>query len=71
MITPELVEEQQQEQNIITLEIVPFGNDQWKSMGTEYEKSFLAFKEITDNSISAAGQDKCEILITLVGYLPP
>jgi hypothetical protein len=67
MITPELVEEQQQEQNIITLEIVPFGNDQWKSMGTEYEKSFLAFKEITDNSISASGQDKCEILITLIG----
>jgi len=67
MITPETLEQQQEEQNIIKLEIVPFGNDQWKSMGTEYEKSFLAFKEITDNSISASGQDKCEILITLIG----
>lgn len=50
---------------VLPVEIVPFGKDQWKSMGTEYEKSFTAFKEILDNSVSASMNHRCEILITL------
>ena len=50
---------------IIPIEIVPYGKDQWKSMGTEYERSFTAFKEIIDNSVSAARDSKCNIVITL------
>jgi|694.fasta_scaffold96047_2 hypothetical protein len=53
------------ELEILPIEIVPYGKDQWRSMGTEYERSFTAFKEIIDNSISASGESKCEILIKL------
>jgi len=51
---------------IISVEMFPTGRAQWRTLGTEYSKSFTALKEIIDNSISASGERTCEIIIKIL-----
>jgi hypothetical protein len=54
------------ENNIISVDMFPTGRAQWRTLGTEYTKSFTALKEITDNSISASGDRDCKIIIKIL-----
>jgi hypothetical protein len=56
-----------QNQNRLDVDIIPQGGDIWRTLGTEYEKSFTAIKEIFDNSVSRADNEgvKCKINISL------
>lgn len=54
------------ENNIISVEMFPTGRAQWRTLGTEYSKSFTALKEIVDNSISASGDNNCHVIIKIV-----
>ena len=51
-------------ENRIEVDVTPKANAVWKTLGTEYPKSFLALKELVDNSVSAA-EKKCKVKITL------
>jgi hypothetical protein len=51
---------------IISVDMFPTGRAQWRTLGTEYSKSFTALKEIIDNSISAVGDDDCNVVIKLL-----
>ena len=51
---------------IISVDMFPTGRAQWRTLGTEYTKAFTALKEITDNSISAAGEKDCKIIIKIL-----
>jgi hypothetical protein len=51
---------------IIKVEMFPTGRAQWRTLGTEYSKSFTALKEIIDNSISAAKGNHCSIVIKIL-----
>ena len=51
---------------IITIDMFPTGRAQWRTLGTEYSKSFTALKEIIDNSISASGDNDCNVIIKLL-----
>lgn len=49
--------------NRINVDVTPKARAVWPTLGTEYPKSFPAFKELIDNSISAAKDKKCHVLI--------
>lgn len=52
-------------QEILEVNLTPKARAMWATLGTEYTKSFLALKELIENSISAADGKQCKIAITL------
>jgi hypothetical protein len=52
-------------QDILEVNLTPKARAMWATLGTEYTKSFLALKELIENSISASDGKQCKIAITL------
>jgi hypothetical protein len=50
---------------LIQVNVTPKARAMWATLGTEYTKSFLALKEMIDNSISAANGKGCKVIISL------
>jgi hypothetical protein len=50
---------------IIEVNLTPKARAMWQTLGTEYPKSFLALKELIENSISASDGENCKISLTL------
>jgi hypothetical protein len=55
----------EQTNNRVEVDVTPKAYAVWKTLGTEYLKSFSALKELIDNSVSAAYDKKCKVKITL------
>lgn len=53
------------EEKILEVNLTPKARAMWATLGTEYTKSFLALKELIENSISACDEKNCKILITI------
>jgi len=56
---------QEQTNKRVEVDVTPKASAVWKTLGTEYPKSFPALKELIDNSISAASDKKCKVKITI------
>jgi len=50
---------------LIQVNVTPKANAMWAGLGTEYTKSFLALKEMIDNSISAAEGRGCKVIVSI------
>lgn len=52
-------------QEIISVNVTPQAKAMWATLGTEYATSFLAIKELFDNSISASQGRGCKVITTI------